>query len=501
VTSTDRVQVTTVALRLGRLIEALNPVTLLGTVSAAAEMVTEPPPGDPARLRQLAAAFATAGAATVPVAAGVRDVGTRALPDVWQGGAGATAGQVITATADLVGATEPAFTLAARALTEYADTVEDLRRRHADLHQRLREAWHDATHVTVLGREIAVPDVTALDDLVRRVAELLDGCRRLCTESLSAADILAGRFADVAGRARATSMRRASGSAAGAVVLADVGPSGDAPILTAVQAERAAVRLAGLSPGDRARMDAALAAAESPQQRAYILKAFAAGHNVGKVVAFATGIRGKDPDWLRRHLSLVDPSTTGPVTYEGAPVGQVDGTTCGSTSILMARAMADPLYTLYLTTGGGTDDRLADRDSFLARMAAEEQRIHDTTNVVWPQSLGTSPWGVSDELNRHADAMGTGFDWRLVDDTSAGSVDPALRDAVTAVDGGRPVPVLIGDQVPRHYVLMVGHDGSDLLFYDPSAAAVVRVSEQDFRNGTMRTLGFSHVQAVITPSS
>jgi hypothetical protein len=49
-------------------------------------------------------------------------------------------------------------------------------------------------------------------------------------------------------------------------------------------------------------------------------------------------------------------------------------------------------------------------------------------------------------------------------------------------------------------VLMVGHDGSDLLFYDPSGAAVVRVSEQDFRTGNMSTLGFHHVQAVITPS-
>jgi hypothetical protein len=166
----------------------------------------------------------------------------------------------------------------------------------------------------------------------------------------------------------------------------------------------------------------------------------------------------------------------------------------------MARALADPLYALYLTNGGGAGDNPPNAGALFGdRLRAEEQRIHDSTNLVWPQSLGTPPWGVSDELNLHREAFGTDFTWRLVDDTDSGSVNQALRDAVTAVDGGQPVPVLIGDSVPRHYVLMVGHDGDDLLFYNPSGA-VTRVSEQDFRDGNMSALGFRHVQGVITPT-
>lgn len=498
-TSTDHGQIGTIVLRLGRLVESLNPVTVVGTVKAAIDMVSEPPPGDPARLRQLADAFRAAGGQAVPVAAGVRAVGGQKLPEVWAGTASTSATAVVTATADLVGATGPAFAIAAGALGDHADTVERLRDRHGRLHQRLRDAWHDATHVSVLGHEIGMLDVTALDDLVRRVAELLDGCRRVYSESLAAADTLAGRFADVTGRARAAAMRRATGSAAGAVTLAELGAGGDNLILTGAQADRAATALAGLSAADRARVDAALAAAGSAEERAYILKALAAGHSAAKVVTFAGAILGKDHGWLRSQLELLDPTTTGPVFYRHVQVGQVDATTCGSTSILMARAMADPLYALYLTNGGSTDAAAADPVRFEQRLAAEEQRIHDSTNLVWPQSLGTPPWGVSDELNLHHEAFGTSFDWRLVDDTRAGSVDQALRDAVTSVDGGQPVPVLIGDSIPRHYVLMVGHDGSDLLFYNPKGE-LTRVSEQDFRDGNMSALGFRHVQGVITPS-
>jgi hypothetical protein len=254
-----------------------------------------------------------------------------------------------------------------------------------------------------------------------------------------------------------------------------------------------------VSGADRARMDAALAAA-GPEQRAYIGKAIAAGHSANEVVRFADVIRGKNPGWLRVHLDLIDPSGTGEVSYQGSAVRQIDDTTCGSTSILVARAMADPLYDLYLTTGDSTDPAAATPAQFQARVAAEEQHIHAATNVVWPKSLGTSPWGVSGELNRYIGATGTRYATRLVVGTLGGGTNQALRDAVKAVDSGQPVPVLIGDLLPHHYVLMVGHRDSDLLFYDPSYAEVVVVSEQAFLGGDVSTLGSSHVVAVITPS-
>lgn len=339
----------------------------------------------------------------------------------------------------------------------------------------------------------AAAPIELLEPLAARV---IDGCHWLCAGSLSVAQILIDA---TTGRAGAASFNQAGSTAGTAVTPVGSSARSYSSILTRGQADQAETRLAALPSADRARMDEALGAAAGPEQRAYTLKAFAAGHSVNEVVRFAQTIRGRKRGWLSAHLSLVDPSTSGDLTYHGSLVDQVDNTTCGSASILMVRVMADPLYALYLTTGGSTDPSMAEPMQFKARLAAEEQRIHGSTNEVWPQRLGTSPWGLTSELNRYADATGTTYRWRLVVGTRGGG-NPALRDAVTAVDNGQPVPVLIGDWVPRHYVLMVGQDGSDLLFYDPSTAAVVRVNEQDFLKGDPMALGFPHIEAVVTPA-
>jgi len=167
-------------------------------------------------------------------------------------------------------------------------------------------------------------------------------------------------------------------------------------------------------------------------------------------------------------------------------------------AILIARLMTDPLYAMQFTAGNPTDDSVV-----VDRLRREEQRIHDSTNWLWPEALGTTPWGVSHELDQHAKEMGTDYDWHLVDDTDPRSVDPAMRSAVTAADQGHPVPVLIGDGVPRHYVLLVGHDGDNLVFYDPGDGGVKHIPAADFLDGHMVDLGdgFQHVQGVVTPTS
>jgi len=309
------------------------------------------------------------------------------------------------------------------------------------------------------------------------------GCHELSTAAHSLVEV-------------AVSAPRVEASAAGAIVLAGLVPRNGEPVHPESQAARAAKRLAGASPAERARVQAALAAA-GPEQRPYVLQAFAAGHSADEVARFAQLIRGRTPEWLRTHLTLIDPSGLGSVTYQASPVKQTDDTTCGSMAILMARAMADPLYALYLTTGDSTDPAAAGAAQFEARLATEEQRIHDATNHFWPQRLGSTPSGISNELNRHADALGTWYEPQLVTRARGSS---ALRDAVATADGAQPVPVLIGDWIPRHYVLLVGRDGGDLLFYEPTHATLTRVSEQGFLDGNLGALGFQHVYAVITPS-
>lgn len=270
-------------------------------------------------------------------------------------------------------------------------------------------------------------------------------------------------------------------------------PDCDPPNL-ASPAARVARTLAGTAPADRARVEATLVAAGAAE-RPYLLQALAAGHSADDIVTFARLIRGRKPDWLRRHLKLVDPDGSRWVTYRFSSVQQTDNTTCGSMTILMARAIADPMYALYLTTGNSADRADASAEQFQARLTAEEHRIHDATNHFWPQRLGSTPAGVSTELNRHADALGTRYESRSV--TGGKS---ALGDAVKAADSAQPVPVLIGDWIPRHYILLIGHEGGDLLFYEPGHAMVDHVSVQNFLAGKVAVAGYHHIYAVVTPA-
>jgi hypothetical protein len=317
----------------------------------------------------------------------------------------------------------------------------------------------------------------------------------------TAQDTLRRGLRDVQGKARAGLIRSTHVSAFDAVLMANAGIGGTAHeengILTTAQLARAASNMDALSDADQARMQQLLDAAGSDAERAYLMKALAAGHPVGDIESFGAAIHGKSDAWLRQHLSLVSPGDTGFVTFNGESVDQYNGTTCGSTSIMIARAMNDPLYTMGLTTDGHGNGLTG--PEFEARIRAEEERIHNSTDPSWRHPIGTMPWGMNDEMNAHADSFGTGYDWRWVDDTDGGSVSGALDDAVGAVDAGYTVPVLIGGEVPRHYVLLVGHEGSDLVFYEPTAGKMVRVSESDFRDGNMSALGFEHVQGVVTP--
>ncbi|TCC49578.1 hypothetical protein E0H73_42300 [Kribbella pittospori] len=266
---------------------------------------------------------------------------------------------------------------------------------------------------------------------------------------------------------------------------------------TASPATRAADRLADVSPTDQARVEGTLAAA-APVDRPYLLKVWAAGHSADDIVTFARLIRGKGSGWLRTHLSLIDPDGSGSATYRSSPVEQTDDTTCGSMTILVARAMADPLYALHLTTGDSSYRADASASHFQMRLTAEERRIHDATNRFWPQRLGSTPIGLSSELNRHADALGARYEPRFVTGTGGKS---ALRDAVEAAGNGQPVPVLIGNWIPRHYILLIGRDGGDLVIYEPGYATVDRISAQSFLDGKIDVIGYRHLYSVVTPTA
>lgn len=527
--SDDYFQVSTILARLKTLSEFFvpgtfipNPVRIAELIGDVLHEIREAPPGDPDALEALAQAFRNAADVIGPIGEDTGKLGTTTLPAAWEGGAATEASAVLTATDKAIDRTPPAFRRAAETLEDLSDDIRDQQKRHGDLHEGLNDALYDATHIRVevstpdwlpgpditIGGDLPMVDPTALLDLISSVYELINGCIDVYTDALDTANRTVARFADLTGEARAAAAVDGGLAPDDAVVLADkmvhgidgVGDGFDDGVLTPSQLERAGEKLSALSPADRAKFDELLAQAGSDLERAWLLKGLAAGHNVTEMTTFAASIRGKDEAWLNDHLSLIDRGGAGDQDRRGIDVRQYEDTTCGTTSLIVARAEADPLYALSLTEGNFDENFKAERD-----------RVHEWTNTHrvpgglphWPESLGTLPPDMAAYMNEYSAATGVEYDWRLVDDTNQRDVSGDLRDTLTAANSGSPVPMLVSDQNPgngMHYVLVVGHEGGNVMIYEPTSGETVSVPESDFLNGNLSdSAGYDHVQSVMVP--
>jgi uncharacterized protein YukE len=529
VSSDDYFQVSTIIARLKTLSEFFlpgtfipNPVRIAELIGDVLHEVQHQPPGDPDALETLAQAYRTAADAIDPIGADAGKLGTTTLPDAWSGGAATEASAVLTATDKAIDRTPAAFRRAAETLEDLADDVRDQQDRHAELHEGLDDALYDATHIRVevstpdwlpgpditIGGDLPMADPTALAGLISSVYELITGCIDVYTDALDTVNRTVTRFTDLAGEARAAAAVDGGLAPDDAVVLADkmvkgvdgVGDGFDDGILTPAQLERAGEKMDALSPSDRAKLQELLNAAGSDEQRAWILKGLAAGHGVAELTPFAEKIRGMTPEQLSDHLSLLDRGGAGDQDRRGIDVRQYEDTTCGTTSLIIARAEADPLYALSLTEG-----------NFEENFKAERDRVHEWTNTHqlpgdvphWPESLGTLPPDMAAYLNEQSAATGVEYDWRLVDDTNQRAVSADMRDTISAADAGTPVPMLVANQNPAegmHYVLVVGHENGNVLIYEPTNGETISVPESDFLNGNLSgSAGYDHVQSVIVP--
>lgn len=161
---------------------------------------------------------------------------------------------------------------------------------------------------------------------------------------------------------------------------------------------------------------------------------------------------------------------------------QRDGVTCGPSVAVVACAILNPAYR----------DRLTGRTWF----DAEQRRVHDTVNRVWPQRYGTTPMGVARAIS---DASGVRYRWR----PWWGRRD-RLADVLAALDGGLPVALLVGRIVPRHWVLLLSRDRvrhpGVLACYEPSSGQVRTVSLDAIRTATLTNVGFDRPYAFVLPS-
>lgn len=188
----------------------------------------------------------------------------------------------------------------------------------------------------------------------------------------------------------------------------------------------------------------------------------------------------------------------------GARLDQVDGTTCGSAVLVAVSAWADPAEMARLdgqgaeVVGGATAGVVA---GFGARWDERQKQVHKESTRYWPQALGTSPWGMVRWLRENAPGAGP-YRVRLVDDASPADVDAALTAAGSALAAGRPVPLLIGAFIPRHYCLALGRsDDGTWRVYEPSSAQVRSLDLDLIRRHALRpVLGFDHLHALLLPA-
>ncbi|GAA1217910.1 hypothetical protein [Pseudonocardia alaniniphila] len=191
----------------------------------------------------------------------------------------------------------------------------------------------------------------------------------------------------------------------------------------------------------------------------------------------------------------------------GVRLDQVDRTACGSAVLVALAAWADPGETQRLdgervlgAVTGSVGVTTGVATGFGTRYDERQRQVHRETNRFWPRALGTTPWAMVRWLRRNVPGAGP-YRVRLVDDTSAVDLASALDEASAALAAGRPVPMLVGSVVPRHYVMALGVQGPDSWrVYEPSLG---RVRALDLRLVRQRrlapVLGFHRLHALLLP--
>jgi hypothetical protein len=166
--------------------------------------------------------------------------------------------------------------------------------------------------------------------------------------------------------------------------------------------------------------------------------------------------------------------------------------TCGPSVALVAGGLLD----------AGRGAALAEPRSGQAFFAAEQARVHAELNRVWPRRLGTTPSGMARALTAQGSTAGTCYRWRLF----RGRRD-ALADVLSAVANDRPVAMLLGRVIPRHWVLIVDVVGradaieQTLECYEPSSGEVRTVEVAAVRRGQLTGLGYPRPFAFVLPCS
>lgn len=123
----------------------------------------------------------------------------------------------------------------------------------------------------------------------------------------------------------------------------------------------------------------------------------------------------------------------------------------------------------------------------------EQRRVHAAASRIWPRALGTTPWGIASTISVHSLRYGVRYGWRLPRPREA------LADVERAVNAHWPVAMLVGNVIPRHWVLIIEATAHELRCYEPSSGEVRAVTKTAVRRARLTGLGFPRPFAFVLP--
>ncbi|HPU12716.1 MAG TPA: hypothetical protein PLQ19_02870 [Aeromicrobium sp.] len=190
---------------------------------------------------------------------------------------------------------------------------------------------------------------------------------------------------------------------------------------------------------------------------------------------------------------------------------QPDEVSCGATCLVVARAINDPPYALWLTTGYDARTNSTDPAESAERITAEIGRMHKQITSVrdhdgdpqvpWLRLIGTAPWAAARQMYGATGASGTpGISYR------AHTIDPSELESefdliVAAVKTGQVLPLYVGSQLrPGHVVLITAViDDQTLQVFEPAAGTMKRVTKVSFAESNLALAGWNTAWFVILP--
>lgn len=421
-------------------------------------------------------------------------IGRSVLPGAIVGATGLKADVSIRAMGTGVTRAEQVLRKAAKVFSDLSGVRESAEKRDDDgTDQLTRLHRYGTTLVDDFARD---PTAGWLADRVKQLRE--DSLNALLTriraraDLRDAADVAARVLYGLAGQARLARLGPSPLPAVDELVMAHAGADDrGGAVLTAGSAERAAARLSGLSPADQEIMRDLLTQAKSPHERAYLLKALAAGHDMTEIGAFAAKIHpyGHDPEWLDQHLSPFAPTAEGvrsDVRFGDALWTQGDTVQCIPVTTIAALAETDPLYALTLTAGDQPGNPALDNSAaFTERLGTEADRLYNDGRTWWQWVSGAEGlWPEAMESLADANAgRATGVDFAIRD-----LGRPVDQDTVTeiarTVSRGVPVPLQItgtGHDI-AHAVVVTGYSNGRFELFNPYGFSF-SVTEHQFTQG------------------